>query len=66
MYGKDGLNRELEVIDTAWGDNGEFVLHHDLTSALRVGDLSIFQKDGIGCGWKRPQTAAHSRQEAGR
>jgi hypothetical protein len=45
MYGKDGLAKELEVIEATWRDNGEFVLHHDLTSALRVGDLSIFQSD---------------------
>jgi hypothetical protein len=46
MYGKEGLLKEREVIETAWRENGEFVLHHDLTSALRVADLSIFQKDG--------------------
>jgi hypothetical protein len=46
MYPKRGLEKELAVIETAWRERGEFVLHHDLTSALRVGDLSIFQKDG--------------------
>jgi len=46
MYGKEGLSKELEVIETTWRERGEFVLHHDLTSALRLGDLSIFQKDG--------------------
>ncbi|GAB3414152.1 hypothetical protein [Flindersiella endophytica] len=46
MYGKDGLVKERELIETAWSENGEFVLHHDLTTALRVGDLSVFRADG--------------------
>ncbi|AYF26693.1 hypothetical protein CSH63_04285 [Micromonospora tulbaghiae] len=46
MHGKDGLIKEREVIESAWRDNGEFVLHHDLTAALRVGDLSVFRADG--------------------
>ena len=46
MYGKDGLAKEREVIERAWRDNREFVLHHDLTAALRVGDLSVFRGDG--------------------
>ncbi|WP_159079305.1 hypothetical protein [Plantactinospora sp. BC1] len=46
MHGKDGLTKEREVIASAWRDNGEFVLHHDLTAALRVGDLSVFRADG--------------------
>ena len=46
MFDKKGLDREREIITRAWRDDGEFVLHHDSTSALRVGDISIFQKDG--------------------
>ncbi|WP_238006125.1 hypothetical protein KZZ52_51715 [Dactylosporangium sp. AC04546] len=46
MYGKVGLVREREVVETAWRDNGEFVLLHDLTAALRVGDVSRFCQDG--------------------
>ncbi|GAA3348717.1 hypothetical protein GCM10020358_68210 [Amorphoplanes nipponensis] len=46
MFDKKGLEREREIIAEAWRDNGEFVLHHDSTSALRIGDLSIFGKDG--------------------
>jgi len=46
MYGKAGLAKELETIDTAWRDNGDFVLHHDLTNVIRVGDLTVFDHDG--------------------
>jgi hypothetical protein len=46
MFSKKGLEREREIISRAWRDDGEFVLHHDSTSTLRVGDISIFQKDG--------------------
>lgn len=50
MHGKDGLIKEREVIEPAWRDNGEFVLHHDLTAALRVGDLSVFRLNEVGGG----------------
>jgi hypothetical protein len=40
------LAKERERIESAWRDNGQFVLHHDLTTSLRVGDLSIFHADG--------------------
>jgi hypothetical protein len=51
MYGKTGLAAELEAIETAWRDNGEFVLHHDLTNVIRVGDLTVFDRDGYA--WLR-------------
>lgn len=46
MYGKAGLDKELEVIDRAWRQDRQFVLHHDLTNVLRVGDVTIFDRDG--------------------
>ncbi|MFU8871029.1 hypothetical protein [Micromonospora sp. SL4-19] len=46
MFGKTGLDTERRFVDEAWRDRGEFVLHHDLTSALRIADVSIFQRDG--------------------
>lgn len=46
MYGKTGLATELEVIETAWRENGQFVLHHDLTNVIRIGDLTILHHDG--------------------
>jgi len=46
MFDKKGLEREREIIAEAWRDNREFVLHHDSTSAMRIGDVSIFGKDG--------------------
>lgn len=46
MYGKDGLTEERAFIERAWREDGEFVLHHDLTTALRVGDLTVLRADG--------------------
>ncbi|BCY13464.1 hypothetical protein [Actinoplanes sp. L3-i22] len=46
MYGKAGLEKELEAIETAWADRRQFVLHHDLTNVIRVGDLTMFGHDG--------------------
>ncbi|MEU8152169.1 hypothetical protein AB0B94_00720 [Micromonospora sp. NPDC048986] len=46
MYGKTGLAAELEVIETAWRENREFVLHHDLTNVIRVGDVTVLDRDG--------------------
>jgi hypothetical protein len=46
MYGKAGLAAELEFIETAWRENREFVLHHDLTNVIRVGDVTVLGRDG--------------------
>ena len=46
MYGKTGLAAELEFIETAWRENGEFVLHHDLTNVIRVGDVTVLGQNG--------------------
>ncbi|GAB3188976.1 hypothetical protein FHX75_111403 [Micromonospora palomenae] len=46
MYGKAGLAAELEVIEDAWRENREFVLHHDLTNVIRVGDVTVLGRDG--------------------
>ncbi|MCU7731088.1 hypothetical protein ODJ79_45875 [Actinoplanes sp. KI2] len=51
MYGKTGLAKELETIETAWHDEHQFVLHHDLTNVIRVGDLTVFDHDGYA--WLR-------------
>jgi hypothetical protein len=46
MFGKAGLTKELELIETTWREERKFVLLHDLTAALRIGDVSIFSDDG--------------------
>jgi len=46
MYGKDGVTQERVFIEAAWREHGEFVLHHDLTTALRVGDVTVLHSDG--------------------
>lgn len=43
---KAGLRREREFITTSWARDGRFVLHHDLTSILRIGDVTVFDEDG--------------------
>lgn len=41
-----GLRNEIEQIRVAWRDCGIFLLHHDLTDCLRVGDATAFHPDG--------------------
>ncbi len=60
MYGKTGLAKELETIETAWRDEHQFVLHHDLTNVIRVGDLTVFDQDGYA--WLREIKTNHNRR----
>jgi hypothetical protein len=46
MNRKAGVTAEREFIKNRWESDGEFVLHHDLTNVLRIGDATIFHKDG--------------------
>ncbi|MFI8234885.1 hypothetical protein ACIGDI_39425 [Streptomyces sp. NPDC085900] len=46
MAGKAGLKTELETVESHWRDNGQFALMHDLTSCLRIGDVTVWQDDG--------------------
>jgi hypothetical protein len=42
MYGKAGLKAEREEVERAWKEDGAFALLHDLTSCLRIGDITVF------------------------
>lgn len=43
---KTGLNSELRLVFEAWKERKCFALLHDLTSALRIGDVTEFGLDG--------------------
>jgi hypothetical protein len=45
MAGKEGLAAERDRVRQAWED-GRFALLHDLTNCLRIGDVTVFGKDG--------------------
>jgi hypothetical protein len=50
MAGKDGLETERQFITDKWRDDHSFVLLHDLTRCLRIGDATEFRS--VGKGWE--------------
>ena len=40
VFGKNGFWCEVAVVQDAWEKGGHFTLHHDLTSCLRIDDLT--------------------------
>lgn len=46
MAGKAGLGFELGQVVKLWDEDGSFALLHDLTSCLRIADLTEFTSDG--------------------
>lgn len=46
MAGKEGLGYELGAVNDIWEERHHFTLLHDLTSCLRIGDLTEFTSDG--------------------
>ena len=44
--GKTGAAAELDAIEQAYRQNGQFAILHDLTNCLRIGDVTIFRNDG--------------------
>jgi hypothetical protein len=43
---KEGLESELGVVEERFRDHGRFVLLHDLTNCLRIGDATEFMENG--------------------
>lgn len=43
LSGKAGLAMERETIHEIWRNDGHFAILHDLTSCLRIGDITIFE-----------------------
>jgi hypothetical protein len=50
MVGKRGLETERQFVTDTWRDAGTFVLLHDLTTCLRIGDATEFKS--VGKGWE--------------
>lgn len=48
MAGKAGLEAERQFVTDTWRDEGSFVLLHDLTTCLRIGDATEFKSVGRG------------------
>jgi hypothetical protein len=46
MTGKTGLAREIEEVERRWHSLRQFSLLHDLTSVIRIGDVTVLTPDG--------------------
>jgi hypothetical protein len=65
MAPKQGLGSELGKVDEIWKERGHFALLHDLTSCLRIGDLTEFRPDlRVVLEVKSRAGARDSRQQA--
>lgn len=52
IVNKEGLIAERSFIEEAWKEHGVFVLLHDLTSCLRIGDATEFRLSGDERMWE--------------
>ena len=46
MTGKVGLTAERAFLTSTWREAGRFAILHDLTSCLRIGDATVFTREG--------------------
>ncbi|WP_405537582.1 hypothetical protein OG787_32565 [Streptomyces sp. NBC_00075] len=44
MYGKAGLQAELDRVERVFKESGCFALLHDLTNCLRIGDITVWDR----------------------
>lgn len=44
--GKAGALAELEAVNRAYKQDGQFAILHDMTNCLRIGDMTVFRDDG--------------------
>lgn len=44
--GKAGVSAELDAVERAYRQDGQFAILHDMTNCLRIGDVTIFRNDG--------------------
>ena len=44
--GKTGAAAELDAIEQAYRQDGQFAILHDMTNCLRIGDVTIFRNGG--------------------
>jgi hypothetical protein len=45
-WGKAGALAELEAVEEAYRQDGQFAILHDMTNCLRIGDVTVFRNDG--------------------
>jgi hypothetical protein len=43
---KAGVSAELDAVEQAYRQDGQFAILHDMTNCLRIGDVTIFRNDG--------------------
>lgn len=46
FVGKAGLQHEIDAVEKRWHELGQFSLLHDLTSVIRIGDVTVFTPGG--------------------
>jgi hypothetical protein len=44
--GKAGAPAELDAVEQAYRQDGQFAILHDMTNCLRIGDVTVFRGDG--------------------
>ena len=44
--GKDGTMAELDTVEQAYRQDGQFAILHDMTNCLRLGDVTVYRSDG--------------------
>jgi hypothetical protein len=44
--GKSGAAAELDAVEQAYRQDGQFAILHDMTNCLRIGDVTVFRSDG--------------------
>ena len=44
--GKAGAQAELDTVEQAYRQDGQFAILHDMTNCLNIGDVTIFRDDG--------------------
>lgn len=47
MFGQEGLRYERTMVEDLWTANGNFALMHDLTTCVRITDLTEFRPGGV-------------------
>lgn len=63
---KIGLDYELGAVEQIWNERGRFALLHDLTSCLRIADLTEFHDDGRRSLHEVKRTGKHTSSQGRR
>ena len=63
MTGKAGLAKEIEEVERRWNCLRQFSLLHDLTSVIRIGDITVLTPDGPRLGEIKTNPANHRAEQ---